>query len=311
MANGQTPYVVVIGDVMTDIVVRPASTITTGSDTPSHITVHAGGSAANQAAWLASLGLGVTFIGAAGRDPLGRLHQEAFARAGVNAVLVVDPVRPTGMVVALIDPTGERTMLTERGANASLSPEALPADRFIAGSCLLLSGYTLIADNTHLAALAALALARARGMRIAVDPASAAPLAAVGSSRFLDWTRGANLCLPNLDEARVLTGASDLSDAAARLADVYGEVVVKLGVDGALWVRAGFAPLTLPSHQPQAAPVIDSTGAGDAFCAGFLSKWLRGASPDEALAEGIRLGAIAAARVGARPPGADLLQDDA
>jgi sugar/nucleoside kinase (ribokinase family) len=79
-------------------------------------------------------------------------------------------------------------------------------------------------------------------------------------------------------------------------------VALKLGVDGALWARRDEPVLRLPCE-----PVItiDSTGAGDAFCAGFLSQRLRGVAPGEALAAGIHLGAVVAGQVGARPSGAD------
>ncbi len=297
------PRVVVLGDVMTDIVVRLAAPIAVGSDTPSVIETHAGGSAANQAAWLAAADLDVHLIGCVGDDAFGQMHRAAFERCGVTAHLALDPRRPTGMVVSLVDPaTGERSMLTDRGANAALSEHPLPANLFHAGDCFHLSGYALISEDTRPVALAALALAHERQMRVSVDPASAAPLAAMGPQRFLEWTRGADLCFPNLDEACLLTGEREPEAAARALSRFYGEVVLKLGVQGALWASGDAPLLQLPCE-----PVVtaDSTGAGDAFCAGFLSRWLRGAVPAEAMAAGIHLGAVVAGQLGARPRGAD------
>lgn len=297
------PRVILLGDVMTDIVVRPAGPIAVGSDTSSVIETHAGGSASNQAMWLAAANLNVHFIGCVGKDAFGQLHRAAFERSGVMAHLAVDVLRPTGTVVSLVDPlTGERNMLTERGANAGLAEHLLPDDIFRPGGCFHLSGYALLSEDTCPVALAALALARERGMRISVDPASAAPLAALGVEHFLEWTRGADLCFPNLEEACLLTGESEPEAAARALCRWYGEVVLKLGVGGALWASGDEPVLRLPCEP---VTTIDSTGAGDAFCAGFLSQRLRSAAPGEALAAGIHLGAVVAGQVGARPSGAD------
>jgi sugar/nucleoside kinase (ribokinase family) len=245
----------------------------------------------------------VHFIGCVGADAFGALHREALARVGVTPHLAVDPARPTGTVVSLVDASGERSMLADRGANLSLELHHLPAALFRTPGCFHLSGYALLSEESRPAALAALELARAAGMRITLDPASAGPLAAVGREHFLAWTRGADLCLPNLDEARVLSGMSDPEAAARALCEVYGEVAIKLGEHGALWATAGQAPLRVPGEPVTAR---DTTGAGDAFCAGFLAAWLRGAAQREALAAGVRLGALAASSVGARPPGGDI-----
>jgi sugar/nucleoside kinase (ribokinase family) len=296
--------VIVLGDVMTDLIVRTQAPIAVGSDTPSRIETHAGGAGANLAVWLASEGLPVHFIGCVGADPFGALHRAALERAGVTPHLAVDPACPTGMIVSLVDPSGERSMLADRGANAGLEPRHLPRHLFEDAACFHLSGYALLSDETRPAALAALELARASGLPITVDPASAAPLAVVGPQRFLAWTTGADLCLPNLDEARVLSGESDPEAAAQALCQTYGTVALKLGGQGALMARAG-APIV--KLRGRSIPVLDTTGAGDAFCAGFLTSWLRGGTPNEALAAGIRLGARAASGVGARPPGADLV----
>ncbi|HEV8191321.1 MAG TPA: sugar kinase [Ktedonobacterales bacterium] len=298
------PRVVLLGDVMTDIVVRPAGPIALGSDTPSVIETHAGGSAGNQATWLAFADLDVHFIGCIGKDAFGQLHRTAFERSGVVAHLAVDAQRPTGTVVSLVDPlTGERSMLAERGANAGLAEHPLPDDVFRPGGCFHLSGYALLSEDTRPVALAALALARERGLRVSVDPASAAPLGALGVGHFLEWTQGADLCFPNLEEACLLTGEDEPEAAARALLHWYGEVALKLGPDGAIWASADEPTLWLPCEPVD---TIDSTGAGDAFCAGFLSQRLHSASPAEALAAGVHLGAVVAGRVGARPDGADL-----
>jgi sugar/nucleoside kinase (ribokinase family) len=293
------------------VIVRLHGPIAVGSDTPSSIEMHAGAAGANLAAWCASEGLAVDFIGMVGADAFGELHWQALVRVGVRPHLTVHASCPTGTLVSLVEAAGARSMLADRGANLRLEPGHAPPQLFARPGCFVLYGYALLDEGPRPAALAALELARSAGMRIAVDPASAAPLAEVGGARFLAWTRGADVCLPNLDVAYVLTGATTPEAAARALSAEYGLVALKLGERGALLAQRGHAPVTVsrPSDAPGAlvdSGVRETTGAGDAFCAGFLACWLCGGTPAEALSAGVRLGARAAGRVGARPHGGDL-----
>jgi len=295
--------IIVVGDVITDLIVRPREPIAAASDTRAEIAVRPGGSSANTAAWLAvqrseGLDLNVHFVGRVGQDPFGVYHDRELRRHGVMPHLSIDESRATGTIVALVDAVGERAMLTDRGANLGLRWDDLPQDLFRPGASLHLSGYTLFEPETRDAALTALAWARERDMTISVDPSSASLLAAAGPDHFLRWTRGADLCFPNLDEGRILSGETDPEAIARALAAWYGAVVLTMGAAGALWARAGEPLLMCAAEQVE---VVDSTGAGDAFCAGFLARWLTGASPSDALAAGARLGAAAAGCIGARP----------
>lgn len=294
-----THRVLVVGDVNVDVVARYAGPLHGGSDTPADIETYGGGSAANVAAWLAARSPVVTtFVGRVGADAAGRSAVDALRAAGVDVRAAVDEERPTGCVVVLVDQEGERTMLPDRGANARLAPGDLPAEVFDAGAHLHLSGYLLLDGTSRAAALSALQRGRDAGMTVSVDPSSAAPLAAAGADAFLDWTRGADLCITNLDEAVVLAGAGLPGDLARRLApSAYREVVIKLGAAGALWSNGDVvvAEPALPVR------VVDTTGAGDAFAAGFLAEWLGGALPQEALAAGVRLASEAVATPGGRP----------
>src|SRR5579884_943416 len=109
--------VIVVGDVMTDLIVRLREPIAAASDTRSSIETRAGGSGANVAAWLATAGVAVHFVGRVGADVFGAYHLEELRRCGVIPHLAVDQQRPTGSIVVLVDPAGERSMLTDRGAN--------------------------------------------------------------------------------------------------------------------------------------------------------------------------------------------------
>jgi ribokinase len=296
-------HVVVVGDVMTDVIARVGAPIARGSDTTALIATYGGGSAANTAAWLAAAGVPVTLIGRRGADPLGEAAERALQAAGVRTRLAVDPERPTGACVVLVEPGGERTMLPDRGANRGLLPSDVPAVELAAGRHLHLSGYLLLDGSSRPAALAVLAAARRGGLTVSVDPSSAAPLRALGAERFLAATSGCWLCLPNLDEAEALTGAREPLAAARALARSYREVVVTLGVDGAVWVgkdgRDGVAEA--PAVRPPGG-TVDTTGAGDAFTAGFLAARLSGAPPTDALSAGAALAAAAVGTAGGRPP---------
>ena len=289
---------VVIGDLMVDVLAVMSRPLARGSDTPSGISTQGGGSAANVAAWLARQQVQATYVGRVGDDALGREALELLGRHGVDVRATVTPDRTTGTCIVLIEPGGERSMLPDSGANATLSPDDLPLDLFRPGTHLHLSGYTLLSDGPREAGLTALARAREAGMTVSIDPSSAALLQTAGPDRFLEWTRGVDLLMPNEDEARVLTGVSDPREAAAALSTSYREVVVKLGRHGALW-HGGFISASAPAER--VAEVVDTTGAGDAFAAGFLASWLLHPEPESALAAGNRLAASAVTQVGARP----------
>jgi sugar/nucleoside kinase (ribokinase family) len=297
--------IIVLGDVMTDIIVKVEDPVRFGSDTWAHCSTMAGGSGANQAAWLAECGLQVHFVGCVGDDSFGRAHLQAFASAGISAHCATLQQTSTGMIIVLVQANGDRTMITDRGANSGLALTHLPREIFKTRDWFHLSGYTLLDPQTRDTGLAALQLARDLGMHISVDPSSTAPLVEAGPQRFLEWTRGADLCFPNLDEGGLLTGETDEEAIAAALCRWYGGVALKLGRRGALWASAASGPAIAQPAEP--VQVVDTTGAGDAFCAGFLAGWLTGATPNSALAQAIHLAATAAGTVGGRPPGSDWL----
>ncbi|MEW9553164.1 carbohydrate kinase family protein [Nonomuraea sp. NPDC050783] len=293
--------VVVVGDLMTDAVARARYALARASDTPAIVTMHGGGSGANISSWLAVEGAEVAFIGRRGADITGRNRDMELMGYGVDARLVMDPERPTGTCVVLVTHKGERTMLSDPGANAALSPEDLPRDLFASGAHLHLSGYTLINEGSREAGLAALDMARRSGMSISVDCASAAPLERTGAEPFLEWTNGAKLLFANIEQAKVLTGRDDPEAAAKVLTAWFPQVVIKMNKEGALWYSNGRPDPVRAAAEP-VEKIVDGTGAGDAFCAGFLPPWLEGKPPAESLASGCRLAAKAIMHLGARPP---------
>ncbi|MBO0821962.1 MAG: sugar kinase, partial [Nocardiopsaceae bacterium] len=215
------------------------------------------------------------------------------------ARLVMDPERPTGTCVVMVTHKGERTMLSDPGANSALSPDDLPHDLFVPGAHLHVSGYTLLSEGSRAAALAALDFAGRTGMSTSVDAASAAPLERVGAEPFLELSGNAVLLFVNVPQAKILTGRDDPEQAARVLTAWYPQVVIKMGPDGALFFANGRPPVHVPA--PSVDRIVDGTGAGDSFVAGFLPAWLDKKPPAEALGSGCRLAAHALNLIGARP----------
>jgi ribokinase len=257
-------HVVCVGDLMVDVVATLPGPLAFGSDTPAPISFHGGGAAANVAAWLVACGATATFVGRIGDDPMGRWLMDDLIAAGVAANIALDPARPTGTCIVLVAPDGERTMVPSAGANAGASDvDLLPAD----ADWLYLSGYALLDPGARPFALAALSLARERRWSVAVDAASAAPLHAAGAPTFFDWIGRGLVLLANEDESTALTGIADPESAARALARACGQAVVKCGRGGAVWSDGS----ATRQQSADDVHVVDTTGAGDAFAAGFLA----------------------------------------
>jgi sugar/nucleoside kinase (ribokinase family) len=290
--------------VINDVLVKPLDGVTPDSDTPSAILDRPGGAAANQAAWMAHLGATVTFVGRVGARDAG-YHRRELARAGVRAYLAVDPEADTGSIVIMVAADGGRTMFTDRGANHKLRREDFPAGLLDDADVLHLTGYTFCEPPLLEVALWLLDQARSRGLAVTVDPGSAAFLARMEPGAFLRWTDGAAVGFPNRDEAAVLVGEADPVTMATRLTRHYGVVALKLGAAGCVLAVSGRTPVRVPAVGVPA--VRDTTGAGDAFCGAFMSRWLAG-SPDaptgdlvDAAEFAARTAASVVTRFGARP----------
>ncbi|MEY9846679.1 sugar/nucleoside kinase (ribokinase family) [Streptacidiphilus sp. BW17] len=303
MTSGAGGRLLVVGDLATDVVAVHAGRLTPATDTPASIALLPGGAAANVAAWAADWGADVTLLARVGRESAD-WHRDELHRVGVTAELRVDAERPTTVVVCLVDDRGERTMLNDRGASAALGVADWDDALLDGVGWVHLSGYLLFAEPGR--ELARLLLRRAweRGLGISVDPASAGELGLLGPARFLELVGGGvDMLLPNLDEARLLSGATDPERAAVLLAERTGSLIaVKLGPRGAL--LAG--PEGLLGRVPAPAlerPAVDTTGAGDAFAGALLAARLAGTDPLRAAAHACAAGARAVQRQGARPSG--------
>lgn len=300
LAAGRGPRgrVLVIGDVMTDVIVKPEGPLVPGSDRRAAIRHLPGGSGANQAAWLAHFGVAAMLlakVGLADRDHLAA----ALQRRGITPVLAADAVLPTGSLVSIIDPDGQRSFFSDRGANTALVPADLPADLLDGVALLHVSGYALFTPPSRQTVLALMQQAAERRIPLTIDPASAGFLQEVGSAAFLTWTRGAAFCFANEAEAALLAATADPARQGAILSSHYDHVVIKRGARGAeVFSRDGMYQATLPA--PPVA-VVDTTGAGDAFMAAFLAAHLAAAPLDACLARGITAGAQATTFFGGQP----------
>lgn len=296
------PRVVVVGDVMTDIIVVPEGPLVRGSDRTAKIRSRPGGSGANQAVWLGALGVPVTFAGRVGVGDRERIatHLKSF---GVEPMLAADAALPSGALVTIVDPDGERSFLTDRGANLALAPEDIP-ERLLDGARMVMaSGYSFFAESPRQAVMAFLATARSRHIATTVDPCSVGFLREVGTDAFLDWTTGADIFFANREEAEALTGSRDLETQVRLLGGRYARVLIKLGAQGAVLGTADGIKLSQPAP---AVGVVDTSGAGDAFAAGFVAAGLSGQSPDACLAAAIAAGSRAVQWIGAQPPAPEL-----
>ncbi|CAM5262840.1 carbohydrate kinase family protein [Streptomyces fumanus] len=303
MTAGAHGALLVVGDVVTDIVARHRGPLAAGTDTAASIRKLPGGAGANVACWAAHRGCGdVRLVGRVGRDAAA-WHERELLAAGVRPRLVVDEETPTGTVICLVDSeaAAERTFLTDSGASLRLGPGDW-SDALLDGVARLhLSGYLLFSASGRALVAVALEAARARGVPVSLDPASAGFLTELGADRFLALVEGVDVLLPSRAEACLLTGLTDAAGAAAALSRRLPLVVAKQGADGALVARGGSVCARVP-----AVPAVprDTTGAGDAFTGAFLAALLAGAAPEEATAEGCRAGALVVQRPGGRPPGA-------
>lgn len=285
---------ILVGDVMMDVTAMIDTDIAYASDTPAHVSLQPGGVAANTAAWMATDGQAVTVIGCVGGDAFGRSIRRQLADLGVD-VRLQESELPTGTCVVVVDRRRERTMFPDSGANADLAAADLAA-LIPAGSHVHISGYTFLNPATRHVGLAALETAIGAGATRSLDPASAAPIRAQ-LPLMRELLSQFDLVLANEAEATALTGFDDAHQALAALADSVATAVVKVGARGAL--ASGPDGVVDAPALPQ--DVIDTTGAGDAFTAGFLPSWLAGHPLAESVAHGQRLAAAAVGRVGASP----------
>jgi sugar/nucleoside kinase (ribokinase family) len=292
------PRIVVIGDLVVDVVLRPDRALEHGSDVPGRITLTQGGSAANAARWLGRLGARSSLVAAVGRDAAGRALVDAVRSDRVTAhVLRVSGAR-TGRIGVLIAPDGERSFVQDRGAALQLGPSDLKPAWFSRADAVHLPIYSLLDEPLGLAGRRAIELGRAAGASISLDLASIGPLLAKGrrAARSLITEIAPDILFATASEAEALLGRY----AVEGLLDASMVAVVKRGSKGATVLaregdrRLRFEVATTP------VTATDTTGAGDAFDAGFLVGWFTSRAAGRALPASLQRAAIAGHRAAAR-----------
>ncbi len=280
-----------IGDLVEDVVVWLEASPVYGTDTPARIFRRRGGSAANFAARAVTAGMRSRFIGQVGDDPLG--EQLVAELAGLGVEVLTNRRGTTGSIVVLVDGTGERTMLPDRAAAMSL--DSLPEGALTDTTWLHVPAYSLVVEPLGATSRNAIATAQNGGAAISIDASSTGALNEFGVAPFLEMLASLqpDVFFANQDEAALLGLGPDTPLPGSAL------TVIKAGSDPVLLVDASGMTSTVPATPVEV--VADTTGAGDAFAAGFVVARMTGADPTEA-AEG---GCLQAATVLAQPGSGD------
>ncbi len=245
------------------------------------LTIAAGGGAFISAAHFADIGRHAALVGRLGHDPLSHAIERQLETSGIDLGFMerADDAGPQVTVASVLG--SERAFLTKRAGRAE--PATLE-DALAWG----MAGHLHIAEYATLAEMPDLVpRARAAGLTVSLDPSWDDTL--IGDPGLIAACHGVDVFLPNLEEARVITGESAPEAMCARLAEHFPVVVIKAGSDGAY-----LAASKLCIHAPaEAVKVVDTTGAGDAFNAGFVDAWLDGGTPQRCLSAAIRAGSKA------------------
>ncbi len=290
--------IVVLGDLLLDVVLAPTRALERGTDVPGQISLVQGGSAANAARWLGRLGARTTLIAAVGRDAVGRALVDAVRSDGVQMRAVRVAGARTGRIGVVVSPDGERTFVADRGAALQLRPEDLRAQWFTRAEGLHLPMYSFLGEPVGGAARRAVSMARGAGAFVSIDLASIGPLLELGrpAAAALIEEVAPDLIFTTAAEAQALLGGS----AIERLLDLAPTAVVKRGPKGAtVLAREGDSRLRFEVATEHRV-ATDTTGAGDAFDAGFLVGWFAARSAGRSLPAALQRAAVTGHRAAAR-----------
>lgn len=287
--------IICFGDLIDDVIAIPLGPIRDDTDTPSSIRFLPGGSAANTAAWLGALGAAVDFVGAVGARDVA-MHEAVLGASGATPHLTAVADLPTGTIVVIVE-GGNRHMLTERGGNSRLDPQKVTAELLDKAAALHITGHTLLNDAGAAGIADLIARAKAAGVAVSVAPGSAGFIADYGVDEFFAAVAGADILFPSLEEGRLLTGRGTPELIAAALAESFGTVALTLGAEGVALAHDGLAMHV----EAVPATVVDPTGAGDAFCAGYLAQWVETGDVIAAARAGAIVASTALGIVGGRP----------
>jgi ribokinase len=287
--------ILVIGDLMLDIFLLSELQ---QEEQSTGLLLRGGGSAANTAAWLASEGQTVTFVGCVGADTIGSALVGELQGQGVAlAVRQVDGAETGAVVVEL--QSAERVMRSSRGANVLLSPADIERIDLPSISAVHITGYTLLCEFGFEMLRAAGRVAARHNVLLSFDPSSVGVIRSLGRSELDSemTAAGVDILLPNTLEALELSGSTDVEDAVIQLSGRFPHVTVKDGARGAI-LCVGRTAFRVPST---GSTPVDTTGAGDAFNAAVVRALCEGGDARAAIVAGVGLAAAAVSNFGGRP----------
>lgn len=290
-----------VGDLAWDVLAKPDTPLQSGGDTTGQLELSGGGSAANLATWAARCGLSTGFVGKVGFGRFGEFAVSDLENEGVAVHPIWTSERRTGVVLALIDPSGQRSMLSGQGADFLLTPLELPVAVIQNSQHLHLTAWSLFTNPPREAALEAAKIARESGATLSLDPGSFQMIMQTGRNTFLSLmdTLEFDYLLPNRDEAQALSGESAPLEMMRWLQAHYPKacIVLKLDHEGVLVGEAGREALYVAATNDA---VVDATGAGDAFGGAFLSHFLRSGDAKAAATLAVQVAGWVIGRFGAR-----------
>ncbi len=286
---------------MLDVVLAPERPLEPGTDVPGRVSLVQGGSAANTARWLGRLGARATLVAAVGRDSAGRALVDAVRSDEVTARISRVPGARTGRIGVVLGPGGERSFVADRGAADQLRPEDLEPAWFERIDALHLPAYSLLGEPLGAAGRRAIELARASRAFVTLDLASIGPLLGRGRrvARELVGAAAPDLLFATAAEAEALLGRY----GGEGLLEFAPRVVVKRGAKGATVMAREDGERLRFEVATERLTASDTTGAGDAFDAGFLVGWFGARASGQALPATMRRAALAGHRAAARQLG--------
>lgn len=264
--------------------------------------VMTGGSVANTIVGLASFGANAAFIGKVGADDFGVYFADEMKTNGIATSMTVDTVNPTGCCIILVTSDGERTLNSYIGAADQITADEIDGhkDIIVDSKVLVLEGYQFNSPETKLALNRAADIAHANGTAVAFTVSSERCIREHRDAMVAMLTAGKiDILFANEGETKALAAMGDFNDAAKAISQLCPTVITTCGSRGAIVSHNGQS-----NHVPaeKVTKVVDTTGAGDQFAAGFLYGYTHGYTMDKCA----RLGAMAAAEViqvmGPRPP---------
>ena len=265
MSDKAKSRICIIGDINVDVITLLSGPLQKNTDTTSTNAITLGGSTCNVAVWLTHLNVDVNLVSAIGDDVLGSwviTQLQAFGVLDHNIRTISN--NRTGTCVILVDETGARSMMPDFGANLVQSVDENLKSLISESDIVVMSAYTYFRPESQKFALDVLECVENSNARMVIDAASSSPIEKTGAGSVRKYLSRADLVLANEDELAALE-----QDAPEDWTAEFKNLIIKRGPRGALWLNHG---TEVASVKAEAVKVIDTTGAGDAFCAGLLSQ---------------------------------------